>query len=161
MIMGKGSQVFEGLAKLTGLPIIPLFGKGTVKIQPVHVEDVVKGIRQIDKESRYQNEILEIGGPETISLKDFLVKIAHKPIRIDDPSLVTRDILYASFSFQQKDHDRLYNYLRLLAKDEELPSRAFRKEEHSGNFNVCFYLSVHFCLPKNEPQKAADHSPLR
>lgn len=34
---------------------------------------------------------------------DKLVKIAHKPIRIDDPSLVTRDILYASFSFQQKD----------------------------------------------------------
>ncbi len=32
-----------------------------------------------------------------------LVKIVHKPIHIDDPSLVTRDILYASFSFQQKD----------------------------------------------------------
>lgn len=32
-----------------------------------------------------------------------LIKIDHKPIRIDDPSLVTRDILYASFSFQQKD----------------------------------------------------------
>ena len=32
-----------------------------------------------------------------------LVKITHKPINIDDNSFVTRDILYASFSYQDKD----------------------------------------------------------
>lgn len=32
-----------------------------------------------------------------------LVKITHEPIKINDNSFVTRDILYASFTFRQKD----------------------------------------------------------
>jgi nucleoside-diphosphate-sugar epimerase len=76
MIMGKGSPVFAGLAMLTGLPVIPVFGKGNVRVQPVHVEDAAKAIVQVEADTRYHGEVLEIGGPETIAIKDFMKKIA-------------------------------------------------------------------------------------
>ncbi len=76
MIMGKGSPVFAGLAQLAGLPIIPVFGKGKTRIQPIHVMDVAAAIQAIENDSRYNDEILELGGPETISINDFVKKIA-------------------------------------------------------------------------------------
>jgi nucleoside-diphosphate-sugar epimerase len=76
MIMGKGSPVFAGLAQLAGLPIIPVFGKGKTRIQPIHVMDVAAAIQAIESDSRYNDEILELGGPGTISIDDFVKKIA-------------------------------------------------------------------------------------
>lgn len=76
MIMGKGSPVFAGLAQLAGLPIIPVFGNGKTRIQPIHVLDVVKAIQTIENDSRYKDEVLELGGPEAISINDFEKKVA-------------------------------------------------------------------------------------
>lgn len=77
MIMGKGSPVFEGLARLALLPIIPVFGKGKNHIQPIDVEDVAKVIRQVEETARYHGEVLEAGGPEAISIEEFMKKIAR------------------------------------------------------------------------------------
>jgi NADH dehydrogenase len=77
MIMGKGSPVFKGLAQLTGLPVIPVFGNGKAEIQPIHVEDMAKVIRQVIETSRFHGEVLEIGGPEAISIEEFMKKIAR------------------------------------------------------------------------------------
>jgi NADH dehydrogenase len=76
MIMGKGSPVFAGLAALAGLPLIPLFGKGDNEIQPIDVTDMARALVRIENESRYKNEILEIGGPQPITLIDFMKMIA-------------------------------------------------------------------------------------
>ncbi|MCP5046465.1 MAG: NAD-dependent epimerase/dehydratase family protein [bacterium] len=76
MIMGKGSPVFQGLARLAGLPVIPVFGDGDVEIQPVHVEDVAKAITRITNETTYQGEILELGGPEPLTIENFMKKVA-------------------------------------------------------------------------------------
>lgn len=76
MIMGKGSPVFAGLAQLAGLPIIPVFGNGKTRIQPIHVMDVAAAIQTIENDSRYRDEVLELGGPQAISINDFVKKIA-------------------------------------------------------------------------------------
>jgi NADH dehydrogenase len=77
MIMGKGAPVFAGLAQLAGLPVIPVFGRGNVDIQPIDVEDVAKAILKVVYEEKFGNEILELGGPETIKLEEFLKQIAR------------------------------------------------------------------------------------
>lgn len=77
MIMGKGSPVFEGLSRPAGLPVIPVFGKGDTLIQPIYVEDMAKALRQIEETSRYDGETLEIGGPEKISIEDFMIRVAR------------------------------------------------------------------------------------
>jgi hypothetical protein len=68
--------VITGLAQLAGLPIIPVFGKGKTRIQPIHVMDVAAAIQTIENDCRYRDEVLELGGPEVISINDFLKKIA-------------------------------------------------------------------------------------
>ncbi len=75
MLMGKGSPVFAGLAQLAGLPVIPIFGWGDVEIQPIHVEDMAKAIIRIDSESLYKGETLELGGPDIVTIKEFMKKI--------------------------------------------------------------------------------------
>lgn len=77
MIMGKGAPVFAGLAQLASLPVIPVFGRGNVDIQPIDVEDVAKAILKVEYESKFSNEIYELGGPETIKLEEFLKRIAR------------------------------------------------------------------------------------
>ncbi len=78
MIMGKGSPVFDGLARLAKLPVIPVFGKGKNLIQPIHVTDAAKAIAFIEANARYQGEVLELGGPETLSIEDFMKQIARQ-----------------------------------------------------------------------------------
>lgn len=77
MIMGRGAPVFAGLAQLAGLPVIPVFGRANVDIQPIDVEDVAKAILKVEYESKFSNEIYELGGPETIKLEEFLKQIAR------------------------------------------------------------------------------------
>ncbi|MCP4220611.1 MAG: NAD-dependent epimerase/dehydratase family protein [bacterium] len=76
MIMGKGAPVFEGLAKLACLPFIPMFGKGDVEIQPVDVQDVAKAITHILENSIFKGDVLELGGPQKITIESFMKKIA-------------------------------------------------------------------------------------
>ncbi|MCP5105413.1 MAG: NAD(P)-dependent oxidoreductase [bacterium] len=77
MLMGKGSPVFAGLSMLAGLPIIPVFGKGKEKIQPIHVDDMARVIRQVVDSARFHGEVLEIGGPEALPIEEFLKKTAR------------------------------------------------------------------------------------
>ncbi|MEJ7607139.1 MAG: NAD-dependent epimerase/dehydratase family protein [Bryobacteraceae bacterium] len=71
LILGPSAPGLIGLTKLALAPIVPVFGGGTARLQPVHVDDVVRAI--IDAaNSTGGSEIIEVGGPETITMKDLL-----------------------------------------------------------------------------------------
>jgi len=78
MIMGKGSPVFTGLAQLASLPLIPIFGNGKIQIQPLHVADAANAICSIVEEQRFRGEVLELGGAESITIKEFMKGIARR-----------------------------------------------------------------------------------
>ncbi len=78
MILGKGSPVFTGFSAFAGLPVILMFGKGQVKVQPVHVKDIAAVIKLILNKSDFKNDVIEAGGPDKISLKNFVKTIALK-----------------------------------------------------------------------------------
>lgn len=79
MLMGKGSPVFAGLSQLAGLPVIPVFGDGKTEIQPIHVDDMARAIRQVVDTDRHTNQTLEVGGPQTLTVETFLKQTArHK-----------------------------------------------------------------------------------
>src|SRR4029453_4395854 len=42
LVFGSGSPVGQGLLKIASLPVVPLFGGGTVRVQPIHVDDVAE-----------------------------------------------------------------------------------------------------------------------
>ncbi|WHA05575.1 SDR family oxidoreductase [Candidatus Bandiella numerosa] len=63
------------LRALSILPIIPFIGDGLQKFQPVHITDLVKTISFFINKTSPTKEIFDIIGPETLTLKDILIKL--------------------------------------------------------------------------------------
>lgn len=78
IILGAGSPVFSGFARFAGLPLVPVFGKGAVQIQPVHVADVAEVIRHILNKSLFKGDIIELGGNQTVTIKDFMKLLSSR-----------------------------------------------------------------------------------
>ena len=75
MIFGKGSPVLNGLDKLAGLPLIPVFGDGRTQVQPIYVDDLASFIVEILEQDRFGNETLDLGGPSSLSIENLLQEI--------------------------------------------------------------------------------------
>lgn len=74
MVMGKGAPVLEGLARLASAPVLPIFGNGRARVQPVSVNDLTTCLLDILK-GGFEGGTLEIGGPQILSMEELLVKI--------------------------------------------------------------------------------------
>ncbi|MSO13277.1 SDR family oxidoreductase [Rickettsiales endosymbiont of Trichoplax sp. H2] len=57
------------------LPIIPLIGNGFQKFQPIHITDLVKTISFFINKKNSTKQVLDIIGPETLILRDILIKL--------------------------------------------------------------------------------------
>jgi NADH dehydrogenase len=75
MILGAGSPVEANLGKLAGAPIIPMFGDGKRLVQPVDVEAVALLLAGLARDPEGASEIIEFGGPETLTMKDLLARL--------------------------------------------------------------------------------------
>jgi NADH dehydrogenase len=75
IIMGDNSPVFEGLRKLALAPVLPLFGEGNTKVQPIDVGDLAEIIDCIVRDGWFDNRVLELGGPEVIEMELLLKRI--------------------------------------------------------------------------------------
>jgi NADH dehydrogenase len=75
MVIGQGSPVLTSLLKLVKAPVTPIFGTGHTIIQPIYVYDLVSCIQAVIENEVFSNETLEIGGPEQISIEDFINRL--------------------------------------------------------------------------------------
>jgi nucleoside-diphosphate-sugar epimerase len=73
VVIGEQSPLWNTLLKIAGLPIVPLpEGARSVRVQPIHVKDVVRGIELLLESERFDGEVLELGGPQPLTLREFL-----------------------------------------------------------------------------------------
>jgi NADH dehydrogenase len=73
---------FAALARL--LPVMPLIGGGVTRFQPVFVGDVAETVARAVDGTIAGNTIYELGGPQTVSLKDIMAYVLsetgrHRP----------------------------------------------------------------------------------
>lgn len=103
IVIGKESPVLLNLAKLAKMSVIPIFGDGKTRIQPIYVEDLVKCLLYIVDENIFANETYDLGGPEVITIEDFIKRI-HMVSFKKEPRLihVPIGILILLFSFIEK-----------------------------------------------------------
>jgi len=92
VIFGPGDHLvtmFAGMIK--SLPVIPVVGEGTAKLQPVHVDDVCAGFRKAITDLHTIGMTFEFGGPEILTYDQMLdvigdvvgvrrVRKLHQPI---------------------------------------------------------------------------------
>jgi NADH dehydrogenase len=75
MIFGPGSAVQQGLNGLALLPVVPLFGDGSVLVQPIFVDDAARVIADVMKSGETRGRTIEIGGPEVLSMEELLLRM--------------------------------------------------------------------------------------
>ncbi len=75
MILGRHAPVFEGLARLARLPVVPVFGDGRALVQPVFMDDLAICLTRIVEQDLFGRRTLEIGGPEVLSIEELLLRI--------------------------------------------------------------------------------------
>jgi nucleoside-diphosphate-sugar epimerase len=74
-VFGPGSPTFEGLWRLAGLPVTPLFGGGAARIQPIHVEDLASLLADAVEQGDFEGRTVAAGGPEVIRMGDLLLRL--------------------------------------------------------------------------------------
>ena len=81
VIFGPEDKFFNQFASLAEFfPILPLIGKGLTCFQPIYVDDVAKSIAAVLEKEEVNNNIYELGGPQTFTFKE-LMEILLKQIK--------------------------------------------------------------------------------
>jgi uncharacterized protein YbjT (DUF2867 family) len=79
VMFGPGDKFLTSLAGLLRrLPVYPMFGDGSTKLQPAHVEDVAEAIARILDPSRDSRPLYELGGPQVLTYRALLQLIAER-----------------------------------------------------------------------------------
>jgi nucleoside-diphosphate-sugar epimerase len=82
IILGPGAPVLEGLARMASAPVMPVFGDGRTRVQPVAVEDLVVLMLNILRNGDFRNQIVEAGGPDVMTIEELLVMIRRILFRL-------------------------------------------------------------------------------
>jgi len=75
VVLGRRSPAWHNFARLARLPVMPVFGSGEARIQPVAVEDLAHAIAEwVDDEELLGCEV-DLGGPDVLTTGDFLARV--------------------------------------------------------------------------------------
>ncbi|KAJ1983565.1 pantoate-beta-alanine ligase [Dimargaris cristalligena] len=67
IVFGKEDDFFNRFARLARfLPVMPVFGGGHTKFQPVYVNDLAAGLCRVAWTDEYSGKIIEAGGPRAL-----------------------------------------------------------------------------------------------
>lgn len=79
VLFGPGDAFLRNLDKLTRAPVVPLFGTGNTRLQPVFVEDVATGLERALKLPEAPGRIFELGGGAIYTYREVLQAVlAHR-----------------------------------------------------------------------------------
>ncbi|WP_136659150.1 complex I NDUFA9 subunit family protein [Nitratireductor sp. XY-223] len=65
-------------AILRRLPVVPLFGDGSTRLQPVYVGDVAEAICRVLDRDGATGKVYELGGPEIFTYREILMRLAAR-----------------------------------------------------------------------------------
>ena len=78
IVLGRRAKQWHNPEGLASLPLVPLFGSGTVKIQPIHVDDLGACVAAWLDDPSFAREACELGGPEAVTFADFLARVHRR-----------------------------------------------------------------------------------
>lgn len=75
LVLGRGSAIGRRFRSLGAAPILPVFGTGRVRVQPVHVDDLAAVVAGLVRRDDLTGRTLEIGGPDIVTMEELLEKV--------------------------------------------------------------------------------------
>lgn len=99
MIFGPGAPVLDGLRRLARLPVVPLFGGGCARVQPVDVTDLAEVLAAVIEDASFSGQVLEAGGPDVVTVAELLSVLrrleGRPPRRVSLPARPLAALLWA------------------------------------------------------------------
>jgi nucleoside-diphosphate-sugar epimerase len=80
IVIGRNSAVLGSFLKIARAPIVPIFGDGKNRVQPVYIDDLAECILHVIENSVFRGQTITVGGPEIVPLKKF-IRILHGHVR--------------------------------------------------------------------------------
>lgn len=78
-LFGPGDALLSALTPLIRwLPVIPLFGEGRSRVQPVHVDDVARAVLAVLERDDARGLTYELGGPEVFTYRGLVEALAER-----------------------------------------------------------------------------------
>lgn len=79
VLFGPDDAFLKSVALATLAPIVPLFGNGDTRLQPVYVDDVAKAVQQVLIQPDTAGRIYELGGPDVLTYRNIVRQVmAHQ-----------------------------------------------------------------------------------
>ncbi|WP_019624301.1 complex I NDUFA9 subunit family protein [Thioalkalivibrio thiocyanoxidans] len=75
VLFGPGDAFVRNLAGLAPLPVIPLFGFGSTRLQPVHVTDIARAIARLCADEPPTQHTFELGGPDILTYRQVVTLV--------------------------------------------------------------------------------------
>jgi nucleoside-diphosphate-sugar epimerase len=76
MVIGRNSPILGALSRLVDLPLVPVFGDGHARVQPVDVGDLADILLSVAGRPEFTNQTIDCGGPEILTIEDFMRKLS-------------------------------------------------------------------------------------
>lgn len=76
VLFGPDDALLTNLARLVRLPLVPLFGRGTTRLQPVHVNDVARAAARLTAARPVERRLFELAGPEAYTYRELVERVA-------------------------------------------------------------------------------------
>lgn len=80
MVFGPEAPVLLGLIKLASAPIVPVFGNGQAKVQPIAVDDLAAFLAD-SATGELPNDVVGAGGPDVLTIEELLARISETILR--------------------------------------------------------------------------------
>jgi uncharacterized protein YbjT (DUF2867 family) len=79
VMFSRGGAFFGELnALVRRLPVVPLFGNGNTRLQPVHVGDVASAVSHTLVQVDARGRVYELGGPDVFTYREILQRLARR-----------------------------------------------------------------------------------
>jgi len=93
VLFGRGDALFRSLGAITRIsPVLPLFGDGSTRLQPVFVDDVAEAVVKAVGSPSASGKVYELGGPRVYRYKELvelvLVHLKRRRVLVPVPFFV-------------------------------------------------------------------------
>ncbi len=77
IVYGPGAKSMAFFKAIASLPVIPLIGSGNQPIQPIHIDDLTRGLLQLIKAETPNKLRIEMVGPKPITMKKIYIQLRN------------------------------------------------------------------------------------
>ena len=75
IVLGRRAPAWQSMLSMAGLPVIPFFGDGTTRVQPILAADLANAIGTWCATDEFIGQELDVGGPEVLTFEELVRRI--------------------------------------------------------------------------------------